>query len=70
MGLRLLDGINYVSLVNRFGKTLTDKVIDNLKKNVENYICIKDNHIKLSKKRFRLFEICLRKIIRYHLLKM
>lgn len=50
MGLRLLDGINYVSLVNRFGKTLTDKVIDNLKKNVENYICIKDNHIKLSKK--------------------
>lgn len=50
MGLRLLDGINYVSLVNRFGKKLTDKVIESLKNNLEDYLCIEGNYIKLSKK--------------------
>ena len=50
MGLRLLEGVNYESLLDRFEKTISDEFINKILKNLQGYITYEDGVIKLTKK--------------------
>jgi len=66
MGLRLFKGISYDSLVDRFGKKLTDEVVQSLKINLKSYLCI-DDCIKLSKKGLDYSRYVFEKMLDIHL---